>query len=472
MIGGLARLRTQPATITLGSARRLVIGCASGLTLGAAASWLRFGLEPTLRIGTGTPAYLAAAALLGVGLGLAGACALRLARLAPELRPRALLGWAALVHLCAAPALALTSRDLFSNLAYGEMQLMGTNPYLAGPSALASGPLLELIEPRWLDTPNAYGPVLSMVSWLAAAAGAALGSPVWGAGGAFKGLMLLCSLGTLLFAHACARSARHAREGAEGFALLAFSPLLAWEVSAQAHNDGFLVLSIMAFVWAAKRDLELLAVLALTAGTLAKLAAAPLLGLYLVFVLRRSPGRAVALSLVAAAAGALLVWPYWQGLATLRGPAHTLGGDAMRHAHSLADLLCMALEPLSRVAAGHAYRLCWVGSIAVCLALFMKGAWRATNLDSVLRNAMFLFLAYDLTVPWFQPWYATWLLPLAAVERDPGLRRIVGVYTVLTVAQWALPLDPFSTVAVNAWTALALFRWGRAGAAQVSCAPA
>jgi alpha-1,6-mannosyltransferase len=425
-----------------------------------------------MRLETGTPAYLVAAALLGVGLGLAGACALRLVRLAPDLRPRALLGWAALVHLCAAPALALTSRDLFSNLAYGEMQVMGANPYLAGPRALASRSLLELIEPRWLDTPNAYGPVLSMVSWVAAAAGAALRSPVWGAGGAFKGLMLLCSLGTLLLAYACARSARDAREGAEGFALLAFSPLLAWEVSAQAHNDGFLVLSIMAFVWAAKRDLELVAVVALTAGALAKLAATPLLGLYLVFVLRRSSGRAVALSLVAAAAAALLVWPYWQGLATLRGPAHTLGGDVLRHAHSLADLLCMALVPLSRAAAGHAYRLCWVGSIALCLALFVRGAWRAADLDGVLHHGLVLFLAYDLSAPWFQPWYATWLLPLAAVERDPGLRRIVSVYTVLTVVQWALPLDPFSTVAVNVWTVWALFRSRRAGAAPVSCAPA
>jgi alpha-1,6-mannosyltransferase len=440
------------------------MGCTGGLALGAAASWARYALERTLRLDTGTPAYLATAAALGVGLALAGACALRLLRLAPDLRLTRLLGWAALAHLCAASALALTSRDLFSNLAYGEMQLLGANPYLSGPRALASRPLLELIAPRWLDTPSAYGPILSMASWVAAAAGAALRSPLWGASAAFKGLMLLCSLATLLLAYACARAARDAREGAEGFALVAFSPLLAWEVSAQAHNDGALVLALMAFAWAARRDREVVATLALAAGTLAKLAAAPLLGLYLAFVFRRSPRRAVALALAAAAAGALLVSPYWQGLATLRGPALTLGGDALRHAHSLADLLCLALDPLSRVAADVAYRACWVGSIALCLALFVRGAWRATDLDRVVHHGIVLFLAYDLTVPWFQPWYATWLLPLAAVEREPELRRVVAVYAVLTVVQWALPLDPASTVAVDAWTALALYRSSRARA--------
>jgi alpha-1,6-mannosyltransferase len=451
-------------------ARHLALGCAAGLALGSVATWARYALERTMRLETGTPAYLMAAALLGVGLGLSGACALRLLRLSPEVRLPSLLGWAALTHACAALALALTSRDLFSNLAYGEMQRLGANPYLAGPRDLVSTPLLELVAPRWLDTPNAYGPIASMASRLAAAAGAALRSPVWGAGAAFKGLMLACSLGTLLLAYACARSAR-GREGAEGFALLAFSPLLAWEVSAQAHNDGLLVLAIAAFVWAAQRGRERVAVLALAAGTLAKLAAAPLLGLYLAFVLRRSPRRALALLLVAAAASAVLVWPYWEGLATLQGPARTLGGDALRHAHSLADLLCIALEPLSRAAAAHAYRLCWIGSIALCLVLFVRGACLATDLGAVLHHGLVLFLAYDLTAPWFQPWYATWLLPLAAVEREPALRRTVALYAVLTVVQWAAPLDPVSTVAVNAWTALALYRARRAPPAPVSCAP-
>ncbi|HTT71551.1 MAG TPA: hypothetical protein VMG32_10040 [Anaeromyxobacteraceae bacterium] len=434
-------------------ARGLALGCALGLAVGAAASWLRFALTGTLVLDTGSPAYLVAALLLGGGLALSGVCALRLARKASALEPRTLLGLAVLVQLCAFPALALTSRDLFSNLAYGELQRLGLNPYLHGPRAAGPELLRDLVAPRWLDTPTAYGPILSALGRLAAAAGAALGSPVWGAGAAFKLAMVLCSLATLLLAKGALE--RRGGEGREGFVLLAFGPLLAWEVSGQAHNDGVLVLALMAFVFAAERGRELPAVLALALGVVSKVAAAPLLVFYLLLIYRRSPGRALLLGLAAAALCALAFAPYWHGLASLRGPGATLGGDVHRHAHSLADLLGLVLEPFAPRAAAVAYRLCWVGSLMACAAVFVRALLRARSLEGIVHEALALLLVYCLTVPWFQPWYATWMLPLLAVERAPGFRRLVGVYTVLTVVQWALPLDPVSTVAVNVWTAIA-----------------
>src|SRR5690349_13714317 len=223
----------DPAMAEGVAARRLALGCAGGLALGTAASWARFFVEGTLVIDTGTRTWIASAFVLGIGLIIAGACALRLARLAPAVAPRKLLGPAALVHLCAAPALALTSRDLFSNLAYGQLQLLGKSPYLSGPRALGAGPLVDLVAPRWLDTPSVYGPVLAILNRAAAAAGAALGSPVWGGGAVLKVTLLLCSLGTLWLAYRSAQT-DGGRDAWEGFALLAFSPVLAWEVSAQA----------------------------------------------------------------------------------------------------------------------------------------------------------------------------------------------------------------------------------------------
>jgi hypothetical protein len=445
------------------AARRLALGCAAGLAAAAVATWLRYAVEPTFALDTGTAAYLAAALAVGAGLALAGGCAWRLGRLAGAPTPH-LLGWAALVHLCALPAAALTSRDLFSNLAYGALQLAGKNPYLAAPSALGPGPLLALVTPRWAGSPSAYGPVTSLVSRAAAWAGAALGSPVWGGAIAFKLAMLACVLATLLVAHAHVRGDRD--EGAARFALLAFTPLLAWEVSAQAHNDGLLVLALMVFVWAAHRDHDAVAVLALTAGTLAKTAAAPLLALYLVLAARRSRPRAAILALGGAALGLVLVLPYWRGAATLRGPGGALGGDVDRHAHSLADLLCLALGPLSSRAADAAYLACWAASIALCVALVARAAWRATSVERVVHDGLVLFLAYCLTTPWFQPWYATWLLPLAVAERDARLRRVVAAYAALTVVQWGLPLDPVSTVAVNGAVAWAWWRGARATAAS------
>jgi hypothetical protein len=67
------------------------------------------------------------------------------------------------------------------------------------------------------------------------------------------------------------------------------------------------------------------------------------------------------------------------------------------------------------------------------------------------------------------------------VEQNAALRRVVAVYSILTVVQWALPLDPFSTVAVNGWTVVMIWRalrtpaqgssqdgWPRTGAAPVT----
>lgn len=439
--------------------RRLAVGCAGGTLVAGAASWLRFALEGTLALDTGTAAYVGSALLLGAGLAVAGWCALGLERRAGPLAP-AELRWALLLQVAAFPALALTSRDLFSNVAYGELQRLGRSPYLEGPRAVG-GALLAQIAPRWADTPSPYGPVVSIVSRVAAAAGAGLSSPVWGGGAAFKLAMAAAALATVLFAYAEAR--RHdPAEAARRFAILAFSPLLAWEISAQAHNDGLLVLALMVFVWAAGRGRDHVAVAAVTAGALVKIAAAPLLVLYLLLVGRRSPRRAAGLALVATGLAVALVAPYWRGLATLGGlRVATGGGDVQRHAHSLADLLALVLQPVAPRAAAVAYWACWTGSIVLCAAIGIRAALRATSVERVVHGGLSVFLAYCLTTPWFQPWYATWLLPLAVAERDPRTRRIVAVYAVLTAAQWAVPLDPVSTVAVDAWVAVAWWRAGR-----------
>ena len=49
--------------------------------------------------------------------------------------------------------------------------------------------------------------------------------------------------------------------GAWTFCLIGFNPLLAWEVSGQAHNDGVMLLATMAFVWALAARREWLALL-------------------------------------------------------------------------------------------------------------------------------------------------------------------------------------------------------------------
>lgn len=461
-----------------GSPARLALGCAAGVAVGVAATWLRFAWERTLWLETGTLPYLVSAFVVGVGLALAGACALRLERHAGPVTP-AHLRWGIALQLIAAPALALTSLDLFSNLAYGQLQLVGRNPYLEGPRGIGEGPLLALVSPRWIDTPSAYGPVSSIVGRLAAGAGQLAGSPLWGGGVAFKLAMVACAVATLVIAYVLLRD-DVGPDAAGRFALVAFVPLLAWEISAQGHNDGLLVAALMVFVWAASRRRDRIALVALTVGALAKAPAAPLLVLYWALVARTSWRRALVLAALVGAITVSLVGPYWHGLATLQGAGAAAGGDVERHAHSLADLLALVLQPAFPRVSSAAYWVCWLGSIALCAFVLLRGLRRATSAEHVIHDALLLFLTYCLTTPWFQPWYASWLLPLALVERNAALRRVVALYAVLTVVQWALPLDPFSTVAVNGWIAVLAWRalgdaaqrtsqdgWRRTGAAPV-----
>jgi hypothetical protein len=59
----------------------------------------------------------------------------------------------------------------------------------------------------------------------------------------------------------------------------------------------------------------------------------------------------------------------------------------------------------------------------------------------VAHDGLLFLLLYDLIgAPWFQSWYGTWLLPFALVEEDPRVRRLVAVYCVLLVVQYAIPV--------------------------------
>jgi hypothetical protein len=85
-------------------------------------------------------------------------------------------------------------------------------------------------------------------------------------------------------------------------------------------------------------------------------------------------------------------------------------------------------------------------------------AVKVSDAAGLARAGIVILLGYFLTTPWFEPWYATWLLPLCLLERDPRWQRLVARYAVISVVQYALPLDPFTTVIGNLWIA---YQWWR-----------
>jgi hypothetical protein len=198
---------------------------------------------------------------------------------------------------------------------------------------------------------------------------------------------------------------------------------------------------------------EALAVAALAAGVAVKYALAPLLGLYVLLVARRSVTRALALAVVAALVLGAALAPEWRSL-TLRAVTPMIGGESARHAHSLTDLVCLALDALALPRASLvAYRALSLASALLCASLLLRAALSARTLEDLAHGYLLFLLALYLTAPWFQPWYVTWALPLLLVEPSAQWRRFVAVFSVVTVVQWAAPLDPVTTVAGDLWAA-------------------
>jgi hypothetical protein len=338
---------------------------------------------------------------------------------------RSLLPIALAIHLVAFAALPMTSSDIFSGIAYGREVLAGLNPFRDGPSDLGSDPIVAFVDPKWIHWQACYGPLTTSLSALTA-----WPASVWGAVLLFKLAMLSCSLGAIGIAYDFCRRLLSPEQASQSFVLLAWNPLLAWEISGQAHNDGLLVLGLTAFVWAATRERQWLAAAALILGVYLKFAALPVLGLYGLYVARRRLGRALMMGMALIVAGVAFFAPYWDGAATL-GPAlqaSTAHPDYL--VNSLTWLACNAGMRIDPHAGPAIFRTMLYATRLVCLVLAATFALRARSVTRVLQDGFIFLLVFEcLAMGWFEPWYATWLVPLAMGSGDWRLQRIAGIYT-------------------------------------------
>jgi hypothetical protein len=277
--------------------------------------------------------------------------------------------------------------------------------------------------------------------------------------------MLLASLAAVLLAYGFCRSCLPPGQAEAAFVFFAWNPLLAWEISGQAHTEGLVLVGMVAFVWAATRGREWLAALGLACVVYAKLVLAPLLCLYLCFIARRRPLRATAMAAMVAALGAVLMAPFWQGARTVRGPMATLVADSTLTARSLTDFVVWLIRPLGDGAKREVYWVALAIGTLLLASFGIRAALRARSLRQVLRDGLVFFLLYDLiAAPWFQSWYVLWLLPLALVEEDARWRNLIAVYTVLSLVQYGIPLDPVTYVVLNAVVLRMLYQLLRSAA--------
>ena len=271
--------------------RDLALGYAGGLLLAGLASWLRVAMTGSLGVDVYHPAFFVSSGLSGVGLGVASFCALRLLAAAGSVPRARIVRWALVANLVLVLAVPLTSTDLFTYLGLGRMQAQGANPFAVPMSATDMGPPPISSPGAGRTCPPSTARSRSDVP-RCCFCGHARGVAALGGAVAVKLTMAACQVAFILLAARHVRRHRPGEDGARTLVLASFCPLLAWEVTGQAHNDGILCVALMLFVAAAVEGRALAAVLVLAAGTYVKMTLAPLLALYLLFLLRTRGARA------------------------------------------------------------------------------------------------------------------------------------------------------------------------------------
>ena len=333
--------------------------------------------------------------------------------------------------------------DLYDYLMYGRVVLQyGGNPFIQPPSAFPD-PLVGYSP--WPNERSVYGPLWQVVS---------LGPTALSNGSVLAGLLLFKALALICFA-ACSvaiweilRAVAPARAPA-GTLLFAWNPLLVFELVGNGHNDVLMVLFLLLAVLVLVRGPRLLVFPLLAAAVLTKLPVVALGPAFLLGLLRGPATRRqrvtwiVGGGLLGIGLTVALYAPFWEGRETLyflsRGNWFTASPATMLREYLRASYPFEEAGRLTATLVGAGFFLFVVARLALYWRA-ERGAKTASSVvdgppsatDPAVSGALgahepaawdgWLAAAHDVTFVylafaclWWQPWYLSWLVALAAL---------------------------------------------------------
>jgi hypothetical protein len=360
-------------------------------------------------------------------------------------------------------AVPWTSGDIFLYLAHSSTWAeFGDNPYVVAPAANPANPFWQLAT--WRTQAAQYGPlgILIGAGLLKASSGP------WGSLVLSRLFGIGCLAGAFLCAGGIARDLR-LRIGRGTWLLLATSPLLLAEVGAAAHNETWVVLPLLASIWAGLRGRWGLALALLAASVAVKYSTLVLLPIF-AFGLWRSPPRGalrwleLATGCLVIALGAVLLSRLFGGVEVI---AEGFSRAARLRTKSIVWMLCYGAEALG-FSAGPIVTTSRVVVVVLVLVLGWRVKRPAVAPKAILATYL-LFLIFG--VAWFQPWYVVVLLPVCPLVAARGARDVavlfaassmLGVYGVyFLVRSWSPPAQIAMTLITFVPVLLALRKQGR-----------
>ena len=332
---------------------------------------------------------------------------------ADALKRSAVIGALVAMHLVFLLAPPLLSQDVFSYIAYARLGVEhDLNPYEHAPDDAPGDAVYPYAGSK--TATSAYGPLFTLATYPLAG----IGVPT-----AFWILKVVAALASLALVAVVWRTAeRLGRDPRAPALFLGLNPLTLVHVVGGAHNEAYVVLFTMVGVlaWVAGRSAAAGAAGTFAAGIKASA------GLVVPFLVAAGPARRV---LVGAAGGALAIV-----VAAYAG----FGADALDALGLLSDnqerssrwsfpyktaQLMGAVLPGDRLDYRDAVRAAYAIAFAATAIWLLVKTWRGAD---PIRMAGWATLALLVASAWLVPWYALWLLPLAALAGDRRLELATG----------------------------------------------
>ncbi len=401
-------------------------------TSGGSPGWLLGPFEPLGAAfadgGLGGPLFYA-----GLWVALLAYCVVL--AYARSLGTRTIVAAIVAAHVLFLLAPPLLSQDVFSYIAYARLDVVhGLDPYTHSPGDAPGDAVFAYAGSK--DFTSVYGPLFTVATFPLAKTGVPFA--FW----TLKVVAALASLGIVALVWLCAR--RLDRDPRLPAMVVGLNPLVLVHVVGGAHNDALTVLLWMSGVAA------LLACRAPLAGGLTALSgavkvSAAVLGPFMLIGTRRR----VALMAGAGAGALLAVTVALVAFGDSALEAFALLGDNQERT-SRWSIPQRTADAVAGITGGSAseivdYTRTVLGLVLiVAVVLLLRTAWRRrAQPGGWIAPAGWATLGVLLATAWLVPWYAIWLLPLAALGAD---RRLLLASIVLCAYMMviAVPLEPFS----------------------------
>jgi len=410
-IGALGGLLIASALLAAAASARRRLWFVPAAEHGGFPDWLagplhRFGFVLLPPRGALLLVAMTAAYLVALACARSGAVSVRLG-----------IGAVAAAHVVFLLAPPLFSADVFGYVDYARLWVLhGLDPYVHVPADAAGDPTIPFV--RWRDVSTPYGPLFTFLSTPLAALGVA--AALW----ACKATAAALSLGCCALVWRIAQ--RRALDPLRAVLFVGLNPLLLAYGVGGAHNDFLLLALALGAVLLALEERSF------SSGVLGVLAVgvkapAAVLLPFLWFA-TRTPRRAVAGAVGGAAA--LLAFAVVAFEREALGFVSQIREQQQFVATYSVPQRVSAWLGFDALPAG--MRLLFALAFLAAFVALLWATWRR-RIDW-LTAAGWAMLALLVTTAWLVPWYVVWVLPLAAVGRDPRLRGATLLFCLYVVA--------------------------------------